>query len=131
MKRTIKTIVLFLALCMVFSCLPASLDPVETNDNAELYGSEWSNDTQENGLKFYKGDKVLFFASYISQPTGTFEYDASSGNIVFEGLTVVEESRTTEFSGATIDKDDNTKMKVYWHELGKTDSYWYYMYRRR
>lgn len=124
-----------LSLCVVLfaasSCLPLSVDTAEKNDNAELYGTEWSNDTQENGLKFYKGDKVLFFAAYISQPTGTFEYDASSGNIVFEGLTVVEASRTTEFSGATIEKDDNTKMKVYWHELGKTESHYYYMYRRR
>gem|GEM_PF-4550718 len=60
------------AICLS-SCLPISF-----NDNYVLYGSEWSDENEEEGLKFFKDDTVLFFSPYCRE-SSSYEYDKASG----------------------------------------------------
>lgn len=117
--------ILILSLSML-SCLPLVDTP--TNDNAELYGSEWSSDDQVESLMFNKDNSVVYRCQDRSGK-GTFNYNKSEQYITFDDLTVVWPKTTSIMTSATL-SDDKT-MKLRWHEVGKTENYYQLMYRRR
>ena len=127
-SRIISLLLLLGTVLSVSSCLGSLLE-YEENANATLYGTEWSTEKQTEGLKFYKDNSVLHFSSSGGNKTGTFDYDSSSKYIDFEGLTIIMQYLSAEITGASLESD--TSMKVYWHELGKSDSYYMMMYKRR
>lgn len=108
------------------SCLSALLG--SHNDNSKLYNTEWSTDNEEEGLKFFNDNSVLFFNSY-TRGAGKFEYDAESGFITFTNLSATMGTTTCEFPGAKVEKDGS--MSLYWHYLGKSENYYEVLYRRR
>ena len=123
MKRFI--ILAFFLLTFSISCIPVSLD---TNDNSELYGTEWSTSDQVESLLFNRDNTVVYSCQNRSGK-GSFEYDSSSRIITFDGLTVNWGTTTSVMTSAKL-TDDKT-MNLYWHEVGKTDNNYEIMYRRR
>lgn len=127
-KKNLRFVFLLVISLLTTSCLGAILDAAE-NDNATLYGTEWSTEKQTEGLKFYKDNTVLYFSSSGGNKTGSFDYDSSSKYIEFEGLTIIMQYLSAEITGASLESD--TSMKVYWHELGKSEGFYMMMYKRR
>ena len=126
MKRLLQIVLLITCFILQLSSCSSLFEPA--NDNAQLYGSEWSTSSEDEGLKFYKDNSVLYFSSY-NRGSGMFEYDAASGIIIFDGLSATFPSFTSEMPGAEI--LDDVTMKLYWHELGKSANYYMILYRRR
>ncbi len=124
MKRIITVIVSMLILALTCTSCVSGL----FNSNYELYGTEWSNEDNSEGLKFYNDDTVVYYY-ILGQRTGTFDYSSLSGYIEFSGLRVTFMGETAEFTSAEILEDGS--MKVYWHKLGLSDNYFMFMYRRR
>lgn len=127
MKRIISALAAILLLFTLSSCTGLLSEPMKVNDNAVLYGTEWSNEKKEEGVKFYKDNSVLFFAGGVRNK-GTFEYDASTKYITFEGGELYFSSWTCVNTGAYL-VDDNT-MKLYWHPLGEDEKYQQTLYKR-
>ena len=121
--KIIKTISLITVLVFATSCLGKFV----TNDNAELYGTEWSDSDQTEGLKFLKGDSVVYFSPYC-RATAHFDYDKSTGNIVFDDIVANYTNFTAIITNATI--KGNT-IYVAWHKLGGADNYYMTFTRRR
>lgn len=123
-----KRLLIFLASALlVSSCFP-SFDDTPKNDNHKLYNTEWSTETQQEGLKFLKDDSVLYFSSY-NRASSTYEYSEKDHYIIFDNLMASFPSFTSEMPFAEMLADGT--MKVYWHELGKTENYYMILYRRR
>lgn len=101
---------------------------VQTNDNAEFYGTEWSTSDKKEGLKFYKDDTVLEFAQGF-RGTGTFKYYKDSKWISFDGLETFFTTYTTVTTSAFVLEDGS--LKVIWHKLGEETNYYEIMYKRR
>ena len=99
------------------------------NANIYLYGTEWSNEDEAQGLKFYDDDSVLFFWEFGREP-GTFEYNLDEKYIKLNSVTVTTLGETSEFTGAQILEDGET-MKLYWHKLGGKENYYMLLYKRR
>ncbi len=126
MKR-ITTVIAILFLFILPSCTDLLSEPVKANDNAIFYGTEWSNEKKAEGVKFYKDNSVLFFASGV-RSKGTFQYDASTKNMTFEGGELYFSSWTCVNTGAYL-VDDNTLI-LYWHPLGEDEKYHQTLYKR-
>lgn len=124
MKQRITKIVLLLGmLACCISCFPLSL-----NDNAVLYGTEWSDEKEEEGLKFFKDDSVLFFSPY-GRVGGKFEYNSSTGEITLDNEMVLNfPSFTGVISGAVIDGE---VLYMVWHKLGQSETFYATYYKRR
>lgn len=100
-----------------------------SNPNAVFYGTEWSTESQNEGLKFLSDNSVLFFSNNASvTKSGNFQYDTSSKQLTFDGL-IVTASPSSEFTHAKLTSE--TTMDVYWHELGKTKGYVTELHKRR
>ena len=124
-----KRFVLFITILLtVSSCLPLTYDNTPSNDNAKLYGTEWSTESEGEGLKFFKDDSVLYFSAY-NRAASTFVYTEKDGYIVFDDLHADFPSFTSEMPMAQMLEDGT--MKLYWHELGKSANYYMILYRRR
>lgn len=123
MKRF--AIVICFCLCLLTSCLGSSV----VNDNARLYNTEWSNGEENEGLKFFSDNSVLFYSELGTRAIGSFDYDASSKVITFNGLTVMFTHLSGEITSADLLQDG--AMKMYWHELGKSTDYFEILYQRR
>lgn len=123
--RTHRFILLLVVSLLATSCLGALLD---SNDNAKLYGTEWSTESETQGLKFYSDDSVLFFYS-SGRGSGTFDYNASTGYVELKSLSVTNGGKTTYFTSGEI-KEDGT-MELNWHNLGESKNYYMVLYKRR
>ena len=104
------------------SCLPLTL-----NDNNELYGTEWSDEKEEEGLKFFKNNTVLFFSPYTNS-SSTFEYNKSTGEIQFGDFMVKFPSFSGEITSAVV---ENATLYMIWHQIGQTQECYATYYRRR
>lgn len=124
--KTMKKALIFLSTICFF--LLGACTKSELNDNKSLYDSEWSTSSEEEGLKFYNDDSVLYFSTY-GAGSGTFEYNAKTGAIEFDGLSASFPSFISVMPGAQIQSDGT--MWLYWHELGKSANYYMVLYRRR
>lgn len=128
--KAFKVLLATLTVLLTVSCLGGIADVTEvpTNDNAVFYGSEWSVDKQNEGLKFYSDNTVLYFSASAGNKTGSFTYNKSSAYISFDGLTIIQ-SPSAEITGASVISDNS--IKVYWHKLGQSENYYMMMYKRR
>lgn len=104
------------------SCLPISF-----NDNEELYGSEWSSDAEDEGLKFFNDDSVLFFSTSC-RAGSKFEYYKSTGKVSFDNFIVSFPSFTAEITEALIENND---LYMSWHKLGESESFYATYHKRR
>ena len=122
MKRLCKVLVWICLLLICSSCLPLTL-----NDNYTLYGTEWSDVNEEEGLKFFKDDTVLFFSPY-TKSSSTFEYDESNGKVTFGSFVVSFPSFTGEITSAVI---ENSTLYMIWHKIGQSEEFYATYYKRR
>lgn len=127
MKKLLLAFTGLLFLAVTSSCTDLLSEPVKANDNAIFYGTEWSNEKKAEGVKFYKDNSVLFFASGV-RSKGTFQYDASTKYMTFEGGELYFTSWTCVNTGAYL-VDDNTLI-LYWHPLGEDEKYQQTLYKR-
>ena len=128
MKRAIYALAIVL---IAVSCLPVNYEEPK-NDNAEFYGTEWSTDDGSEGVRFYTGDRILFFSQGKGgtfSDEGKFHYIASSKLMGIEEVIVNFPTYMTEITLA--EKIDDTTLKVYWHYMGDSKNYYELMYRRR
>lgn len=122
-----RLLILIASILLVSSCFPL-VDDTPKNDNYKLYNTEWSTESQQEGLKFFKDDSVMYFSSY-NKASSTYEYSESDHYIIFDNLIATFPSFTSEMPLAEMQADGT--MKLYWHELGKTENYYMILYRRR
>ena len=116
-------------LLVFFLVMTSCLGPVETvNENKQLYGSEWSTEDESQGLKFFDDDSVLFFWTY-GRGSGMFQYESRTGYIALKNLSMTVDGKTSEFDAAQVLEDGT--MKLYWHYLGESKSYYMILIRRR
>lgn len=127
MKHFLSNLTAIALLFILHSCTNLLSEPVKVNDNAVFYGTEWSNEKKAEGVKFYKDNSVLFFASGV-RSKGTFQYDASTKYMTFEGGELYFSSWTCVNTGAYL-VDDNTLI-LYWHPLGEDEKYQQTLYKR-
>lgn len=120
-----RFILLLVVSLLATSCLGALLG---SNDNAKLYGTEWSIENETQGLKFFSDDSVLYFYPY-GRCSGTFDYNASTEYIELQSLSVTYNGKTTYFTSCEI-KEDGT-MELNWHNLGESKNYYMVLYKRR
>ena len=123
--------ILFAALFILSSCSGLVADETpEDNPNEIFYGTEWSTASQNEGLKFFKDNSVLFFSNnaHVTK-TGSFQYSPENNWITLEGLTITTITPASEFHDAEL--TSSTTMDVYWHEIGKTKGYVTELYKRR
>ena len=121
---------------ITFSVGSCTIVPTNEKDNASLVGTKWYNNDNSLGLEFGNYDEVFFYLDQEPVGSGIYEYNKSSGKIIFETFNCIGNSGQEIFEGrtCTIQITDaqitGQDMKVYFHELSETEEYYMQLHKK-
>ena len=80
---------------------------------------------KQESIGLFAGGKVIYHNKSGYSGSGTFEYDSSYKEATLNSLTVNYGSHITVYTKAVI---DSKKLWLYWHRMGETQGYYYFLY---
>ena len=80
-------------------------------------------------MSFFKDNSVLYFAQGGYSGKGSFKFSSLTQKIEFEGLTTNFGYFIGVMTYARLISEDT--MKLFWHEMGKDENYYCFLYRKR
>ena len=125
MNILIKNIARLFATAAILASCGREAPLLPKNDPNAINGTEWVSKDKQESIGFFAGGKVIYHSKSGYSGTGMFEYDSRYKEATLNGLTVNHGSFVTVFTKAVIDSE---KLWLYWHKLGETQGYYYYLY---